>query len=215
MRGAGDDQKSASAALEGQFDPGRLATFSDGVMAIAITLLILNLHLPDTTARSDQELLQQLRALEAPLVAFLLSFAVTAVWWNGHQRLFAALERGDRRILSLNFVFLAAVVFLPFPTSILGRYAPLPTATILYAGTNVIIGTSALLMWWHASRSGLLNPAVHAMELRRLMAYAITAPSVFLLSIPVALVDPGLAPWSWNAVWIVVLGFRLWWRRSG
>ncbi len=183
-------------------------------MAIAITLLILDIRLPDSIARTDAALQDQLKVLEAPFVTFVLSFAVIAVWWNSHHRLFGALRRGDRRILLVNFVFLAAVAFLPFPTSVLGRYSSLATAIVLYAGTNVIIGSAALFMWWHASRSGLLAAELDATEVQHLMAYAATAPAVFAASIPVALVNPGLAPWSWNAVWIVLVGMRLWWRRG-
>ncbi len=195
-----------------RFDPHRVAAFSDGVMAIAITLLILDLRLPSTIARTDAALQAQLRALEAPFVAFVLSFAVIAVWWNSHHRLFAVLVRGDRRILALNMAFLAAVVFLPFPTSVLGRYTTLPTALVLYAGTNVVIGSAALLMWWHAERAGLLAGDLDPAELRRLMGYAATAPLVFLISIPIALVDPSLAAWSWNGVWILVVALRIRWR---
>ncbi len=212
-----DSPSSEPPAGEGrspEFDAGRVAAFSDAVMAIAITLLILDLRLPGTVAQTDAALQDQLRALEAPFVAFLLSFAVIAVWWNSHHRLFGALRRGDRRILLLNFVFLAAVAFLPFPTSVLGRSSALATAIVLYAATNFVIGAAVLLMWWHATRSGLLGEDLDARQLRHFMAYAAMAPLMFLASIPVALVRPDLAPWSWNAIWIAAAAMRLWWRRE-
>lgn len=196
-----------------RFDLHRVATFSDGVLAIAITLLILSIRLPDGQAHSDADLQAQLRDLEAPLVAFLLSFAVIAVWWGSHQRLFAVLTAVDRPVLILNFVFLAAVAFLPFPTSVLGRYSSMTTAIVLYATTNTVIGGAVLLAWLYAQRAGLLDPELDADDRRQLIAFAAIAPAVFVLSIPVAFADPRIAPWSWNAVWIVVLAVRLQRRR--
>ncbi len=212
----GSSSQSAPPDPPGRFEPGRVASFSDGVMAIAITLLILNLRLPDLTATSEAGLQSELRGLEAPFIAFLLSFAIIAVWWNSHHRLFAALAAIDRGGLMLNFAFLAAVAFLPFPTSVFGRYASFATAIILYAATNVVIGGAVLAMWWHADRNGLLAENLDHAQLRQSMAYAASAPIVFGLSIPIAVASPDLAPWSWNAVWILILALqgRRRWRRS-
>lgn len=210
----GSLRSSAGFTGEVRFDRHRVTAFSDGVLAIAITLLILSIRLPDLQARSDVELEAQLRGLEAPLIAFLLSFAVIAVWWSSHQRLFAALTAVDRPLLVLNFLFLAAVAFLPFPTSALGRYSSLTTAIVLYAATNVVIGGAIFLAWLYARRAGLLDPTLGTDDRRRLVAFAATAPAVFLLSIPIAVIDPRIAPWSWNAVWIVVAAVRFRQRRG-
>jgi TMEM175 potassium channel family protein len=191
------------------FDPERLSFFSDAVMAIAITLLVVDLRVPELGPKpTDAALQAALRELVPGFFAFFLSFAVIAVWWNGHHRLFGALRIGDGRILLLNFVFLASVAFLPFPTAILGRYSDLTSAVMLYAATNVVIGLASYALWWHAHRARLLGPRLDEEEIQRRIGYGTIAPLVFGLSIPIALVDPTLATWSWNLVWIALVVWR-------
>ncbi len=193
-----------------RFAPDRLAFFSDAVMAIAITLLIIDVRVPDLPApATDAQLQAALSALVPQFLAFLLSFAVIAVWWNSHHRLFGALASGDGPLIVLDFVFLAAIVFLPLPTAILGRYAALTSAIVLYAATNVVIGVASVLMWWHAMTAGLLVDGFDRRLFRQRVTYMTTAPIVFAASIPLALVEPGLAPLAWNAIWLVLLGLRV------
>lgn len=193
-----------------RFDPERLAFFSDAVMAIAITLLIIDVRVPDLPApATDAQLQAALGSLVPQFLAFLLSFAVIAVWWNSHHRLFGALAAGDGPLIVLDFVFLAAVVFLPLPTAILGRYASLTSAIVLYAATNIAIGLASVLMWWHALHGGLLVDGFDPVFFRQRLAYMTTAPAVFAVSIPIALVDANLAPYAWNAIWVVLIGWRL------
>ena len=192
------------------FDPERLTLFSDAVMAIAITLLVIDLRVPELGPDPTEAALEAaLRSLVPQLFAFVLSFVVIAVWWNGHHRLFAELRAGDVWILVLNFMFLAAVAFLPFPTAVLGRYSNLASAVMLYAATNVVIGSAAFAMWWHADRAGLLSPRLGPDEVRLRLGRSLIAPIVFGLSIAIALVDPTLATWSWNLVWIALIVWRV------
>lgn len=181
-------------------------------MAIAITILIIDIHTPDLGGRPTEAALEAaLRSLTPQFLAFLLSFAVIAIWWNSHHRLFAALAHGDGPLLGLNFIFLASVVFLPLPTAVLGRYTSLPAALILYATTNVVVGSASLAMWWWSRRAGLLRPGLDQEAIKRRMAYAAVPPIVFLASVPIALVDAGLASISWNAVWIALIAMRRYW----
>lgn len=206
----------AGASASRTFDPERLTLFSDAVMAIAITLLVIDLRVPELGPDPTEAALEAaLRSLVPQLFAFFLSFVVIAVWWNGHHRLFAELRAGDVWILVLNFVFLAAVAFLPFPTAVLGRYSNLASAVMLYAATNVVIGSAAFAMWWHADRTGLLTSRLGPDEVRLRLGRSLIAPVVFGLSIPIALVDPTLATWSWNLVWIVLIVWRVVRRRNG
>lgn len=193
-----------------RFEPERLAFFSDAVMAIAITLLIIDVRVPDLAApATDAQLQGALGALVPQFLAFLLSFAVIAVWWNSHHRLFGALASGDGVLIVLDFLFLAAIVFLPLPTAILGRYASLTSAIVLYSATNVAIGLASVLMWWHAITAGLLLDGFDTRLFRERVAYMTIAPIVFGASIPLALVDPALAPYAWNAIWMVLIAWRV------
>jgi uncharacterized membrane protein len=189
----------------------RLVYFSDAVMAIAMTLLVIDLRLPEsiTEAASDADLRRALEELGPQFLSVALSFAVIAIWWNGHHRLFRTLARSDGLIVLLNFVFLAAIAFLPFPTALIGRFVDHPTAVALYAATNVVAGSAILAMRWHADRRGLIS-AESPIERQRRLAMASLAPIAFALTIPLAFVDSTLAALSWTLM-IPAVGVVRWW----
>ncbi|HYN49062.1 MAG TPA: TMEM175 family protein [Candidatus Nanopelagicales bacterium] len=193
----------------------RLIFFSDAVMAIAITLLVIDLRLPETLEQTATaaDLRAALEGLGPRFLSVALSFMVIAVWWVGHNRLFRSLSRADGRLVLLNFVFLAAIVFLPFPTAVIGRFVDLSPAVILYAATNVVAGTALLLMRRHADRRGFI-PAETAAERRLRLATASLAPIAFALSIPLALVDSTLATFAWLLMVPASFAVRWWFGRA-
>jgi uncharacterized membrane protein len=194
----------------------RLIFFSDAVMAIAITLLVIDLRLPETLEQTATaaDLRAALEELGPRFLSVALSFMVIAVWWVGHNRLFRSLSRSDGRLVLLNFVFLAAIAFLPFPTAVIGRFVNLSPAVILYATTNVVAGSALLLMRWHADRRGFI-PAETATERRLRLAMAALAPMAFAFSIPLALVDSTLAALTWLAMVPAAFAVRWWFGRAG
>lgn len=112
----------------------RVIAFSDGVMAIAITLLIL--PLTEIEAGPDSSLSTVVVENQNALLAFALSFAVIANYWTIHHEIFRAVRRHDSRLVVLNMLWLAAIVFLPFPTALIadrleGGFATLYIATLL------------------------------------------------------------------------------------
>jgi uncharacterized membrane protein len=106
----------------------RVEAFSDGVFAIVITLLILNVHLD----RHQALTLDALRNLASDVFAFVLSFVIVGVYWVAHHNMLHLIKAVDRRLLWLNLVLLLAVVFIPFPASLLGQQLGNPIAVILY-----------------------------------------------------------------------------------
>lgn len=197
--------------VDGGREVERLIYFSDAVMAIAMTLLVIDLRLPEsmTEAATDADLRQALEELGPQFLSVALSFAVIAVWWNGHHRLYRTLARSDGLIVILNFVFLAAIAFLPFPTALIGRFVDQPTAVALYAATNVVAGSALLAMRWHADRRGIFS-AESPIERQRRLAMASLAPIAFALTIPLAFVDATLAALSWTLM-IPAVGVVRWW----
>lgn len=189
-------------------DLERLVFFSDAVIAIAITLLVIDLRLPELPPiTTDAELRAAIVDLAPRLFSFFLSFIVIGMWWTTHHRLFGSVARPDGRLIVLDLAFLGAIAFLPFPTSILGR-SPLPTSVVLYAATNAVIGYLVVGMRVHADRSGLLDPAVPIDQFRRRTRRSLIAPTVFAASIPLAVVASIAAAWAWNLIWIATLGMR-------
>jgi uncharacterized membrane protein len=199
----------------GEREVERLIFFSDAVMAIAMTLLVVDLRLPETLTQTatDAELRAVLADLGPRFLSVALSFMVIAVWWNGHHRLFRTLERSDGRIVLLNFIFLAAIAFLPFPTNLIGRFVNLPTAVALYAATNLVAGSALLAMRWHADRRGFI-PLEPPLERRRRLVMASLAPIFFAATIPLAFVDATLAALSWILLVPAVIAVRWWFARA-
>jgi uncharacterized membrane protein len=195
----------------GSFDLERITFFSDAVVAIAMTLLVIDVRLPEwlTQSATDADLQRALGELARPLFACALSFFVIAMWWFGHHRIFRSMRDVDSRIVMLDLVFLGAIVFLPLPTTMIGRFANLTTALVVYAATNVVAGGSLSLMRWHAERAGLFFAQIPRSELHRQRAFGLIAPLVFAASIPLAFVAPGWAALSWNLIWILAVAYRV------
>jgi TMEM175 potassium channel family protein len=170
----------------------RLNAFSDGVFAIAITLLVLNIEIPSVPG---DELVSALSDLWDDLLAYMIGFAVIGLFWFGHHRLFSRLVRSDGRLVLVNMLLLGLIGLMPFTTGLLGRYDE-PIAVALYAA-NVGIAT-------------LVDGAIHILarvdgleaegvdhEKHELLLTALRA-AVFFVSIPVAYVaSTGLAQWLW------------------
>jgi uncharacterized membrane protein len=178
----------------------RAGAFSDGVFAIALTLLVLNFKLPHlhgSDSSIDRELWQAVRDQTGTFLSYGLSVFVIGRYWLAHHRMFRLVRHTDAPLLELNLVALALVAFLPYPTELLGSYGQTRTATILYAGTVAAVGSMHAAIWWHANRAGLVDHEVTDGYRRHSTARGVVMPAVFLLSIPVALVDVTAAQVLW------------------
>ncbi len=127
----------------------RLEAFSDGVFAVAITLLVLNLQIPQLATVS--ELVPKLGALWPKLLSYALSFVIVGIYWVAHHNTFHYIKRSDRNLLWLNILLLLCIVFLPFPTALLGQYPEQQVSVIIYAGTLVLTGLVLQALWWYAT----------------------------------------------------------------
>lgn len=191
-------------AADVPLDVERFVFFSDAVIAIAITLLVIQLDIP-ANLRTDAELRDALVRLSPSFFSFFLSFIVIAVWWLSHHRLLRLVERTHGLFAMLNFVLLGAIAFLPFASRVLGRNGDLPTAVILYSVTNLVAASSLLAMRLAAPRLGLLRDGVDMVEFRRRTRYTIATAAVFAISIPIGLVSPSTATLVWNLVFVLVI----------
>ena len=140
-------------------ETGRIEAFSDGVYAIAITLLILDLKVPMTP---DGQLGGALLRQWPAYFAFLVSFAFIGIMWVNHHRLFTHIRRSDNRLLFLNLLLLLGVTVVPFPTALLAahlRGADALTAAAVFNGTYVMIAIFFNVLWHHAVNFDLLDSA--------------------------------------------------------
>jgi uncharacterized membrane protein len=168
----------------------RLEAFSDGVFAIAITLLVLELGVP---AHAGERLAHELAHQWPSYFAYLVSFLVIGIIWMNHHAVVDHLRRADRPLLALNLLLLLWVSLIPWPTRILAEYmreggAPERVAALVYAGTMTMMGVTFGALWSYASRGRrLLGSDLGDMEIRRrTRRFTIGAP-IYGVSILVAL----------------------------
>jgi uncharacterized membrane protein len=178
-----------------RFAMERVVLFSDAVYAIIITLLALDVRLPEHLTRAD--LGAQLVEALPKLAAYALSFLVVATLWRVHLRRFRYLVGIDSRLISGNMLQLMVTGLLPFSTSVLNAHLGF-LAVALYASNIIAISTIAWLSWWHVRRQPALvrpdlTPWVRREDDRRTWVTIV----VFALSIPVAWWNPTLGAASW------------------
>jgi uncharacterized membrane protein len=134
-------------------ETARAEAFSDGVFAIAITLLILNIQVPHNLPGSAG-LAEALLSQWPSYLAFLIGFTTILVVWINHHRMFDLIRRSNNILLLLNGIVLLGVTIVPFPTALLAEYIQRPdrsVALFIYGCTFMLIGVSMNLVWWYAS----------------------------------------------------------------
>jgi uncharacterized membrane protein len=180
-------------------DLRRIEAFTDGVFAIAITLLVLSLDVPT----GDHDLTQRVLDEWPDLLAYFLSFAVVGRFWMVHHRFFATLHRGDSRLTQLNMLFLAFVVLVPYTTQLLGDHAGEAVAAIVYAAVLGLAGLCNLAMIRHALGSQHVRDEARPVTEPFAGRAALAIPVVFLASIPVALLSPYASEAMWAALFFI------------
>jgi uncharacterized membrane protein len=176
-------------------DLARVTAFSDGVMAVAITLLVLGIDVPKVP---EAELAGQLDDLVTPVAAYALAFALVGRFWVMHHRHFEALERVDGRLMTLNLLFLGLIVLVPFSTNLMSDYSDVPEAATVFA---VTIGLASLAHWLLASyswRGGLVRRDREHLVRPIRGGLGLGFSLVFFLSIPFAYVDTTIAQVMWT-----------------
>ena len=190
---------------ENEIEFSRIVAFSDGVFAIAITLLVLNLGVGEGV--KDGELGTVLWNHHQDLFAYALSFAVIGRFWLVHHRFFGEVTAFDSRLIWLNLFYLSWIVLIPFSSQVLGDYGGTAAAEVLYAGNLVGVVLSGTLLFADAQRAGLTRTASE--EAREGRRHALLIALIFAVSIPVALVNPDLAPYCWLVLFLVPVAGRI------
>jgi uncharacterized membrane protein len=175
-------------------ETGRIEAFSDGVFAIAITLLIIEIKVPPEGTLAPGGLPAALAHLWPSYLGFALSFAVIGIMWANHHNIFKLIARSDPTFVALNTLLLMCVSFLPFPTGVLAEYVRVPSeqcaAALLYGGTLTVTAVVFNALWLYASRRGrLLGSHADPAKVRTITAR-------FLPGAPVYLAATLLALWS-------------------
>lgn len=186
----------------------RIVFFSDAVIAIAITLLAIDLRLPNISGATEADFLKALGDLLPQYFAFFISFAVISIYWVAHHRMFRYIVDWDGGLIGLNLVFLFFVVQQPLLASILGSYGNLGSATAIYAAGLALMGFASVLLWLYAFRRHLVSPDVTPALVRYVGIRSGAAAVVFAVSVPLAFISPVIAQFSWLTVAFISFAFR-------
>jgi uncharacterized membrane protein len=180
----------------------RVAFFSDAVFAIALTLLAIDLRLPETGSVVDSASFLAALATVAPrFYSFALSFFVIILFWVGHYRTFRVVTEVDGLTLLVNVGLLFCVAFLPFPTAILGAHADLAAAVAFYGICVGVTGLVSTGLWVVVAH---VRHHVRDMSPRLIRLITIRAafvPLVILATTPLAFVDTRIPLVTWILLW--------------
>jgi uncharacterized membrane protein len=184
--------EAARAMLERAHDPARVLALSDGVFAIIITLLVLEVHVPQLT--QGHSLNEALAEVRPSLTAFVISFVLAGMYWVAHRDLFALIRRTDRGLVWLNILYLLPLCLLPFGAGLIGRYDQEPVALRIYGLLLILIAVMRAVIWLYATnRPHLLWQRLDDQQRRAGLALNLFPGLVYLLAFLVARVAPGVS----------------------
>jgi TMEM175 potassium channel family protein len=183
-------------------ETSRLEAFSDGVFAIAITLLIL-----DVTVREGVPLGEELTRIWPSYVAYAVSFLTIGVMWVNHHTIFSHIARADRVFLFLNLLLLLGIAFVPFPTGLLAEHIREPgarDAALAYGCTFIVIAIFFNLLWRYAAHEGrLIDPRADQREVSGITRSYLPGTLLYAAATLLAFASP----WASAAAYAAIVAF--------
>ena len=177
------------------FQTGRMSSFSDGVFAIAITLLIIEIKVPVIEHASNETLLDSLSEMSLKFIGFLISFAIVGHYWSVHHRIFGYIRKYNSPLLWLNLGFLCSVVLLPFSSGLMGEYSSdlhLYVPYVVYVINICLAGLMNCWLWLYISnpKKQFLTHTVSDARIRLGLYRSLIIPVVFIISLAVFYINP-------------------------
>ncbi len=172
------------------YKPERLLAFSDGVIAIAITLLVLGLEVPSVHEVSDKKLLEFLYDSLHPLAGYVTSFILVGTYWLQHYVIHHHVKFVDRRFIALNGFFLLSISFVPFPTGLQASYRQDELAMVLYAISQSVCGLMLLFLWKYATnKRRLVDPSLPETVVKSMTARIAMTPLISVAAIAMSFIS--------------------------
>jgi uncharacterized membrane protein len=172
-------------------ETGRVEAFSDGVFAVAITLLVLNIQIPPVSS-TESDLRDFLLSKWPTYLAFVTSFATIGIMWINHHRLFTHIKRTDTVLLLLNLLLLLVIVFYPFPTALLAQSIVTSSgrlAALVYSGTSIVLAIFFNLLWRYAVKGRLLDKKANPSAVRAISKQYLFGPLLYTIAFALAWVN--------------------------
>ena len=177
---------------------GRVLAFSDGLFAIAMTLLIVAVAVPHIgDGASIHQMADALNDLVPAFTSFFISFAVIGRYWLAHHQFVSLLRSMNQSFVALNLLYLAFIAFLPFPTALLGEYFENPLSIVLYAINVGLVSGMEVVLFRSAYRNDLLQRQPTPEVYRFGVVASLSPVFFFAISIPIAFVSTTIAVLTW------------------
>jgi uncharacterized membrane protein len=185
----------------------RIAALSDGLFAIAMTLIVLDVHVPARALiHSEQDLLAALAGLLPQFATYLMTFLTLGIFWTGQQTQLNHFTASDRHLSWIHLGFLAAVATMPFTASLLSTYVTFRLALALYWLNILVIGAIMLASWTYAGRNGLVKPDISAAVAAAIRRRIIVAQLYYALGASLCLIN---TYWSMGFIAAVQLNYAI------
>jgi uncharacterized membrane protein len=184
----------------------RLHALTDGIFAIVMTLMVLELKLPKVDGQTSGELWHALLDQKTVFISYFVSFALLFVYWRAHNFVITVLAKNiDINLLTINGLFLFLVGLVPFSTQLAGTFNHIPLAISIYALNIITIGLSVIVMRSYVERSDRIDNVSRTAPQRRAALIRTTLPIIFAaVAIPISFLNTGLA----DAILVIGVGYN-------
>jgi len=192
-----------------ELKPNRLESLSDGVLAIAMTLLVIELSVPMLLKINAEEQLKiKLFEMWPKFAAYGLSFLILGIFWFFHHFLFHYIKRSDGRFVWLNILFLMFVALIPFSTALIGEYSIYARLAVMFYGANgFIIMLMLNMMWWYATKNRrLVDKDIREKDIKNVQIRFLLSALLALIAIGLSFINSrfGIAIYIIIVVWAII-----------
>jgi uncharacterized membrane protein len=161
----------------------RFEAFSDGVFAIAVTLLVIEIKPPNLSQATSSEAVAKLLQVFPHVLSYATSFIVIGVIWINHHALFHFIKRVDRTILVINLLLLMCVAFIPYPTALIGEYGTSLPVVVFYGLTLALTGFAYNALWFYVVRRYITSQKIiHQKTVQKATIWTLSYPISYLVA---------------------------------
>ncbi len=170
---------------------GRIEAFADGVFAIVITLLILDIRVPQVHDEPiGPQLIRELTNMWPKYLAYAMSFIIVGVYWVGHHAQFRFIRHANRTLLWINILFFMCVAFVPFSAALIGEYRHEQIAVVIYGVNLIVVGACLYLHNWYATHNHrLVDADLSAQQIEASKRRILMAPLICLVAIGLSFIS--------------------------
>lgn len=172
----------------------RFEAFSDGVFAIAVTLLVLEIKAPDLSQATSSEAVTKLLQVFPHVLSYATSFIVIGVLWINHHALFHFLKRVDRTILVINLLLLMCVAFIPYPTALIGEFGASLPVVVFYGLSLAMTGFVYNALWFYVVHRYIISEKlINQKSVRKATIWSLSYPISYLVAAGLAFINCNLS----------------------